>query len=531
MNKTIIININSIVFHIEEDAYETLRAYMIDIKRHFGRAPESREILEDIENRIAEMFGERIQTGKKEVVNMADVREVIERMGRVSDFEREGEDADGFQATASAEAQDVPHAFRRFGRKLMRDTDDRVLGGVCRGLAHYFGTDVRWVRVVFLLLALFGGSGLLLYAMLWVVMPAAESRADKMAMRGKTPNLQNFKKSFEEEVRSLSENFSDTDGRIRRIARTAGRAAAGFLSLIGWFVGWILLIFSVLTMTGLFIWYAFNQLNFLGLENPIIFPPLEILSNGQALIAATFGFLGIGIPFLALFLGLIRILFKTQKMNNYMSISILAAWLVSVVGVIYYCVDTPQDFREKSTISVQREIEVREVYHFSERDVRVLDGNERDVSDAKFNIRVGNVRIDAKNFRKRLRSDIGISFESVDSLARPHIQYRYSAEGRTYNLAAQRAADIAYEAIPEGNTLLFPSHFLLKTGHLDRNQRVNATVFLPIGSKVVLHREIRYKLWDIPYRNCLENYENHEHQKVTEWKMTKTGLVCSPLIN
>jgi len=330
--------------------------------------------------------------------------------------------------------------------------------------------------------------------------------------------------------RLFSENFSDTGGRIRRIARTVGKAAVAFIGFIGWLVGWTLLIISVLTMISLFVWYAFNQFNFLGMENPIIFPPLEILSNGQALIAATFGFLGMGIPFLALFLWLVRILFKTEKMNNYMTVSILAIWLVSVVGVIYYCVDTPQDFREKSTISVQREIDVRAVYHFSERDIRVLDGNERDSPEAKFNIRIGNVRIDAKNFRKQLRSDIGIFFESVDSLARPHIQYRYSAEGRTYDIAAQRAADIVYEAIPEGNTLLFPSHFLLKTGHLDRNQRVNATVFLPIGSKVVLHRAIRHKLWDIPYRNCLENYENHEHQKATKWKMTKTGLVCSPPI-
>ncbi|MEJ5055323.1 hypothetical protein [Sphingobacterium sp. MYb382] len=88
MNKTIIININSIVFHIEEDAYEALRAYMIDIKKHFGNSTESKEILEDIENRIAEMFSERIHSGRKEVINQADVREVIQQMGQVSDFDQ-----------------------------------------------------------------------------------------------------------------------------------------------------------------------------------------------------------------------------------------------------------------------------------------------------------------------------------------------------------------------------------------------------------------------------------------------------------
>ena len=81
MNKTIIININSIVFHIEEDAYEILRSYMIDIKRHFGRSEDSKEILEDIENRIAEMFSERIHSGKKEVIGIDDVNQVIAQMG------------------------------------------------------------------------------------------------------------------------------------------------------------------------------------------------------------------------------------------------------------------------------------------------------------------------------------------------------------------------------------------------------------------------------------------------------------------
>ena len=81
MNKTIIININSIVFHIEEDAYETLRTYMIDIKRHFSQSADSGEILLDIENRVAEMFMERIQQGKKEVISRQDVQEVIRQMG------------------------------------------------------------------------------------------------------------------------------------------------------------------------------------------------------------------------------------------------------------------------------------------------------------------------------------------------------------------------------------------------------------------------------------------------------------------
>lgn len=521
MNKTIIININSIVFHIEEDAYETLRSYMIDIKKHFGNTAESKEILEDIENRIAEMFSERIQTGRKEVINIEDVQHVITQMGRVSDFEESVESEGEFQ---SPEKQPHTSSAEHFGRKLMRDPDDKILGGVCSGLAHYFGMEPRWIRILLVLFVLIGGSGFLVYVILWIVMPEAETRADKMAMRGEAPNLQNFKKSFEEEVKSFSENFSGAGEHISRGARTAGNALSGCLGFIGKSIAWIILIFTGLSILGLFIVYVFNLMNIFGLENPIVFPPLEIMAKSDAIIALTFGFLAILIPLIALFLWLIRILFKADKVNNYLSLTMFATWIVSIVGIIYYGVDAAQDFREKSTINVQRNVNVQKVYHFTEKDVRVLDANEKDSLKSKFNI-----QIDGKDLRKHLHSNIGIYFESIDSLSQPYIQYNYSAKGRTYNLAAERAGNIAYEAVQEGNTILFPSHFLLKNHALDRDQYVRVTVYLPVGSQVVLHKEIDSKLRDISYWECLNNYEDSQHQKFTEWKMTKTGLVCTQI--
>src|SRR5690606_16739889 len=120
MNITIIINTNGIVFHIEEDAYDVLRNYMIDVKKHFGYTADSHEIVGDIENRIAEMFTERIVQGKKEVVTMQDVNDVITQMGRVSDFA--ADEAEESYASA-AEMDDVPPVSGQ--RKLMRDPDDK----------------------------------------------------------------------------------------------------------------------------------------------------------------------------------------------------------------------------------------------------------------------------------------------------------------------------------------------------------------------------------------------------------------------
>src|SRR5690606_37159930 len=241
MNKTIIININSIVFHIEEDAYDTLRSYMIDIKKHFGNTPESKEILEDIENRIAEMFNERIQTGRKEVINLEDVQQIMEQMGRVSDFEESEGTTVEEDFRHEQRAGQAPHV-EYVGKKLMRDPDDKILGGVCSGLAHYFGIEPIWIRVLLVLFVLIGGSGFLVYIVLWMVMPLAVTRADKMTMRGEKANLQNFKKSFDEEVKGFSETFSGTGERISRGARTAGSLVSGCLGLIGKMIAWLMLI-------------------------------------------------------------------------------------------------------------------------------------------------------------------------------------------------------------------------------------------------------------------------------------------------
>src|SRR4051812_45206137 len=126
MNKTIIININGFIFHIEEDAYEILKNYMTDVKRHFLNSADSLEITTDIENRIAEMFTEILAAQQKQVIIEDHVKQVIDQMGSVADFET---------------PEDGPHnnnhynyAYNTNNRKLFRDPDDHLICGVCAGL-------------------------------------------------------------------------------------------------------------------------------------------------------------------------------------------------------------------------------------------------------------------------------------------------------------------------------------------------------------------------------------------------------------
>lgn len=165
MKKAIQINLAGIIFHIDEDAYEILRAYLTGIEDQFSGAKDGREIIEDMEHRMAELFSERLKPHRK-VISSDDVREVLRTMGAPDPSGR-------------ATGQGGRQSSRRGGpgqryRRMFRDPDDKPIGGVCSGLAYYFNTDPLLLRILFVI-ALFMGFGFLVYIVLWIALPLAQT--------------------------------------------------------------------------------------------------------------------------------------------------------------------------------------------------------------------------------------------------------------------------------------------------------------------------------------------------------------------
>ena len=521
MNKTIIININSIVFHIEEEAYETLRSYMIDIKRHFGKSQDSQEILQDIENRIAEMFSEKIKAGRKEVISQEDVENVIGQMGKVSDFEGEEEQEVTSNSDFQESAQIPSGGFVE--KKLMRNPDDKIIGGVCSGLGAYFGMEPKWMRLIFVAFVLFGGSGIMLYVILWIVMPVAATRADKMAMKGESPTLQNFKKSFDEELQGLNPHISRAKSEIAKGTSAVGngisKLARGILRLIGLFI----LVISALTIFGLAIACFGFITGILGYQREMVFPGTEFLNTAQAIVAIIAGTLAIGIPFLALFQLMLRLLFKTQPMNHYFFLSLWATWVSSIIAVIFFSFVGAREFKESSTIKVEKSLAAQKIYYITEKNIRLIEASAAEKEGKKFNI-----ELNGEDLEYALRNDIGISFESIDSLAKPYIQYNYFARGKNYQAATTNAAEINYLANQVDEKIVFNSHFGINPNRKYRDQSVSVTVYLPKGSHVVLDNSIRHKVRNLSYLDCKKSYEAEEKINATEWIMGRTGLQCTP---
>jgi len=202
MKTTITINLNNLLFHIEEDAYEALKKYLGQIQKSFNAIDEKDEILHDIEARIAELLKERL--GKtREVIVMEDIDEIIKIIGNPEEIGESGKQNEGY-----GNREKTSYSRETYQRKRMyRDPDNRILGGVCGGIGAFLNIDPVILRVMFVIL-LFFGIGVIIYLILWIVMPEAKTFAEKCEMRGEPFNISNIGKNVKEEFENVKKRMN-----------------------------------------------------------------------------------------------------------------------------------------------------------------------------------------------------------------------------------------------------------------------------------------------------------------------------------
>lgn len=172
MKKIININLSGRVIPIEDSAYEKLQGYIESLRRYFAHEEGRDEIINDIESRIAELMNDKIRKGASCVTD-ADIDEIIASMGRPEDFDAEAaEAADATQSGKSQQQYSYTGTEKKARTRLYRDTSDKMIGGVCSGLAAYMNVDPAIVRILFAIVTFGGfGVGFLLYLVLWMVLP------------------------------------------------------------------------------------------------------------------------------------------------------------------------------------------------------------------------------------------------------------------------------------------------------------------------------------------------------------------------
>lgn len=194
MKKTITISIADQAFNIDEDAYMKLKEYLESIETYFKSETERKEIIEDIELRVAEILGDKKKSGKS-VITSSDIDSVIEIIGNPSDFH------------TGETSEETNQGQTRASRRMYRDPDNRIIGGVCGGIGTYFDFDPLILRIVFVIALLVFGTGLLIYILLWIVIPEAKTIEQKYEMRGKPMNFSDIGKNINDEFRTMSNKF------------------------------------------------------------------------------------------------------------------------------------------------------------------------------------------------------------------------------------------------------------------------------------------------------------------------------------
>ncbi|WP_184544067.1 PspC domain-containing protein [Mucilaginibacter sp. FT3.2] len=527
MNKTIIININGIVFHIEEDAYDVLKLYMTDVKRHFSTSADSLEITTDIENRIAEMFNEILASQSTQVIVEQDVKVVIEQMGSVEDFESAENDA---KATGSNN-----YAYKAERRRLFRDPDDHLVSGVAAGIANYFDIPAIWIRLAFVLSFCVVGSGIFLYIILWIVIPKAVTRADRMAMKGEKQDLKGFKKNFEDELSSVKENLHNFKDEARPFVYKTrdfigdffehlGVFLRGAGGLLGKLIGGLIL----LACFGMAIALIVVVVGFIAFGKNDIFhiPPFNLVNQETSVIFLSGAFLLLAIPLLSIILLIIGFLFKNTTFNRTIGTTLLCVWLAALGAVVYYSVKASTDFREGAKLNnpVNIKATANNTYYLRLNDAKYL--SKEDSIRLRIKERFNGMVIldDDYNGNDFGFSDpVSINIEKAD-IAQPSMVESFVSRGHDYEDALINAHNISYRFTQKDSVLNFDRHMELTQGAKWRGQKVYLTLRIPLNATVIidskLDRNLSMNLWD-----CQQNNKPSKPDYAI-FTMTDSGLEC-----
>ena len=575
MKKTISINIGGNIFHIEEEGYEKLKAYLDSVHKYFSTFEDSKEIIDDIENRIAEKFYSQLKKNK-EAISAKEVDLLITSMGTVADFEAtfDDEPKDQKQEPKASEEKDnsegataerklyrdtkhkilggvasgFAHYFKidplwirllwivflfsgvgilayiifwivlpesnsleehKATKKFYRNPDGRVLGGVSGGIASYFGIDAVVVRLLFVVSIFLGGSGIILYIILWIITPEAKSVTEKMEMKGEPVTMSGIEKNVKKSL-----NIEETDENVFvKILLFPFRLIAMLFDALGRMLGPVMTFvieavrvvfgaFVFLTGFGIMISLIFSLFFVLGMDwsyggriATIDGIPLADFMTPLGPLASISAFFVVFIPALGISLLGLTILLKKRIGNAYVALSMVLIWVLAVIGASFTIPNIVHQFGAEDSI----EEEVR----FS-----VIE-------------EMPTLRLSDKGWERR-------DYRSVDLRLRGHDEEEFllvldkEARGFSRENARENAAGIAYEVTQDGSDFYFDPTMTLKEGTKFRFQNIDATLFIPYGKQFKMEQELDDILVNTLHLNGYYGYQMEDNT----WVFDEDGIRC-----
>jgi phage shock protein PspC (stress-responsive transcriptional regulator) len=513
MNRIISANINGFVFQIDELAYDRLKQYLESLRLRITE----KEVYDDIENRIAELFSHLLNTGTPAIF-LNHVEDVIAQVGSAEELgdamdsvDRDGAaEGEAFTSGAASGAASG-HAGGGHAKRLYRNEDDVVVYGVCSGIAAYFGWDPVFVRAIFGVLAVASfGTVILVYVFLMVIIPAASTPAEKLQMRGEPVNFDNLAKVVDQNVRSAYESayakaMENVKPRAKRGLGKTGRLVVKVFAAIA-----LVALFSVIVpgvigavlSAGMFafVFDAFYDYFLLG---------YTYLGGTILAICAV-----VLVPLIHLIYGLIRILVNGKKMSPFLRWPLNVAFWIALVFLTVKSVEVGRGFSSSASVNFAKTCEqvdsaktivVRTetvpLKWDGELDGRArqeLDESIKDI-DVEVTLNGGGVGLIRDGYHgehafydlmvNRASNDVSLTIATTLE-AKPFVTVFKRSRGSRKS-AITYAAGLRYDVRWDSTTLVLPDVLILGKNAPWRNPSVEVVLNLPIGYKANIDRSCR----------------------------------------
>jgi phage shock protein C len=526
MRKTLNINLGGFAFIIDENAFDLLHNYLEALKRKFNNAAEREEILNDIEGRIAELLNQKL-ADRREVVSSDDVQSIMDALGKPEDIA--GEEAPEETGSTAKPSGPTATEFTPINKKrLFRDPDDAKIGGVISGLCHYFGVrerDVIWARVVALvLIPVTSFSIVLLYLLLLVVIPKANTAAEKLQMKGEPININTIEKEIREATNRASDSvhkmFQEQNifERIWDIFLSLFRAFGKLFSIFAIFIAMILLIAVAAAFAAV---YILGTSGFHQVANLMV-------SSSSTITFFSFGFLlFFATPLIAILYGCLRFLLGSRSQARWINSGLMVLWIAGLILLLATGYKIGVNFKQEGT--VRRENALMQptrgnlfVQLSDSTGKKVTEDDEEGLSS--FNIDEDGVRIN------------GVDFKDVDliSLGKPSLQLMPSendsfyvqevitAQGRN-RTEAERNAEMVIYPYSQTDTVLHmrPHYYIGKTAKY-RAQDIKIRIAIPKGKKISFASNI--DMWHVTVKGD-SNYDDTYFANTT-WTVENGKVKC-----
>jgi phage shock protein PspC (stress-responsive transcriptional regulator) len=476
MNKTVNINLGGLFFHIDEDAFQKLNRYFDAIERSLSNTSGQDEIMKDIEIRVSELFSQHKET-EKQVITLKDVDNMISVMGQPEDYriEEEGEPK-----------QTGGSNYPKSDKKLYRDIDKNILGGVSAGLGHYLGIDALWIRLALVLIVIAGvGFPIFLYFLLWILIPKAQTTAEKLQMTGEPVNISSIEKKVREEFASFSSKVENADydkvgNQVKTGAEKVGSAVGEvfmtIFSLFAKLIGAFILITSLLILGSLLVGgLTFGSTTFVDMPWQSYYDAV-IISEFPIWLVVLLGILAIGIPtFFVLILGLKLLITNMKSIGNIANYTLLALWLISVGILITFGI------KQATEVAYSGKAVQKEILAFNSIDTLQIQFKFNNYYDKEFRYNNFEVTQDENGKEILYSNDVSIELMYTDE-ASPYLQIERKAEGNSMLDAKKRASKINYNFKFEGNKLILDNYLITDLKSKYRSQEVELYLYLPKGT-------------------------------------------------